>query len=258
MNDLKITIYQADIFWEDIDRNLLNIKEKLTKANLETDLIVLPEMFNTGFSMDANKLAEPMDGKTIKWMHKIAKHYDAVVTGSLIIKENNQFYNRLIWMRPNGIFDQYDKKHLFGLGLENENYIPGSNKLIVELNGWNICPVICYDLRFPVWLRNKNTEYDLLIVVANWPEPRIEHWLALIKARAIENQTFVVGVNRIGKDGNNINHTGDSVCINPAGICVFQNKNNETIHTITIEATEIERTRSSLPFLKDADDFIIL
>ncbi len=258
MDDLKVTIYQADIFWEDIDKNLLTIEEKLTKKKLETDLIVLPEMFNTGFSMQAKKLAEPMDGKTIAWMAKIAKTNNCVVTGSLIIKENSEYYNRLIWMHPDGNLSRYDKKHLFGLGLENENYTPGNKKLVVELKGWKICPVICYDLRFPIWLRNKNAEYDLLLIVANWPEPRIEHWLALIKARAIENLAFAIGVNRIGIDGNKINHTGDSICISPLGNTKFQNKNNEVIQTLCLSANEVEQIRNHLPFLKDADDFIIL
>jgi predicted amidohydrolase len=258
MDDLKVTIYQADIFWEDIDKNLLTIEEKLTKTKLETDLIILPEMFNTGFSMQAKKLAEPMDGKTIAWMAKIAKNNNCVVTGSLIIKENSKYYNRLVWMNADGSFSKYDKKHLFGLGLENENYTPGVKRLIVELNGWKICPVICYDLRFPIWLRNKNTEYDLLLIVANWPEARIEHWIALIKARAIENQAFAIGVNRIGLDGNKINYTGDSICVTPLGNTIFHNNNDEIIQTVCLSGNEILKTRSHLPFLNDADNFMFL
>ena len=217
MSLLKITTFQTYLFWENIDKNLQYLGLRLTSIREATDLIVLPEMFSTGFSMNPDKFAEKMNGKSMKWMHEQAKKYKCVVTGSLIIKEKNNNYNRLIWMRPNGTFEYYDKRHLFGLGEEDHHYKAGTKKLFVELKGWKICPVICYDLRFPVWLRNTNQEYDMLLIVANWPERRSLHWRSLIPARAIENQAFVVGVNRVGHDGNEVYHSGDSMCIDPNG-----------------------------------------
>ncbi len=257
MENLKITLFQGYLFWENIDKNLQNISLRLSSIREKTDLIILPEMFNTGFSMDADKLAEPMNGKTMQWMHKIAKQYDCVVTGSLIIKEGDKFYNRLIWMCPDGAFKQYDKRHLFTLAKEQNTYTAGKKKLIVELKGWKICPVICYDLRFPVWLRNVNEAYDLLIVVANWPERRALHWRTLIPARAVENQTYVIGLNRVGHDGNEIYHSGDSTCISPSGNVVYYKRDEEDVYTFSILAEEVAKTRRTLPFLKDADVFKI-
>ena len=176
MDNLKITIFQGYLFWENTDKNLQNIALRLSAIREKTELIILPEMFTTGFSMNAEKLAEPMGGKTMQWMHKIAKQYNCVITGSLIIKDNGKFYNRLIWMRPDGTHEHYDKRHLFTLAKEEEVFTAGSEKLIVELKGWKICPMICYDLRFPVWMRNVGGEYDVMIIVANWPERRALHW----------------------------------------------------------------------------------
>jgi len=257
MDNLKITIFQGYLFWENTDKNLQNIELRLSAIREKTDLIILPEMFNTGFTMNAEKLAEAMGGKTMQWMHKIAVKYSCVVTGSLIIKENNKYYNRLIWMRPDGSNQQYDKRHLFALGKEHETYTAGTKKLIVELNGWKICPVICYDLRFPVWLRNVAEEYDLLIIVANWPERRALHWRTLIPARAIENQAYVIGVNRVGHDGNEIYHSGDSNCIDPNGKVIYYKRDEEDMYTFTIVADELEKVRRAMPFLKDADTFNI-
>jgi len=257
MDNLKITIFQGYLFWENTDKNLQNIELRLGAIREKTDLIILPEMFNTGFTMNAEKLAEDMGGQTMQWMHKIAVKYSCVVTGSLIIKENNKYYNRLIWMRPDGSNQHYDKRHLFALGKEYETYTAGSKKLIVELNGWKICPVICYDLRFPVWLRNVDEEYDLLIIVANWPERRALHWRTLIPARAIENQAYVIGVNRVGHDGNEIYHSGDSNCIDPNGKVIYYKRDEEDMYTFTIVADELEKVRRAMPFLKDADTFEI-
>ncbi|HEY2582462.1 MAG TPA: amidohydrolase [Mucilaginibacter sp.] len=257
MDNIKITLLQAYLFWENVDKNLQNIAAKLTGIREKTDLIVLPEMFNTGFTMDAEKLAEPMGGKTMKWMHKIATQNKCVVTGSIIIKESDKYYNRLIWMRPDGSYEQYDKRHLFALGKEHEVYTAGDKKLIVDLNGWKICPMICYDLRFPVWLRNVNSEYDLLLFVANWPERRISHWRSLLNARAIENQSYVVGVNRIGHDGNEVYHSGDSTCVDPNGNVLYHKKDEEDRYTLTVLANEVSKTRRAMPFLKDADKFDI-
>ena len=258
MENLKVTLFQGYLFWENIDKNLQNISLRLSSIREKTDLIVLPEMFNTGFTMNAEALAEPMNGKTMLWMHKVAKEFDCVVTGSLIIRESGSFYNRLIWMRPDGKYQCYDKKHLFTLAKEHHTYTAGTKKLIVELKGWKICPVICYDLRFPVWLRNGNGNiYDLLIVVANWPEKRALHWRTLLPARAVENQAYVIGVNRVGHDGNEIYHSGDSTCISPNGNVIYYKRDEEDIYTFSIIPDELTKIRRTLPFLKDADEFEI-
>jgi predicted amidohydrolase len=257
MENLKITLFQGYLFWENIDKNLQNISLRLSGIREKTDLIILPEMFNTGFTMNAEKLAESMNGKTMIWMHKIASQFECVVTGSLIIKEGDNFYNRLIWMRPDGKYQYYDKRHLFTMAKEHLTYTAGKSKLIVELKGWKICPVICYDLRFPVWLRNVDEAYDLLIVVANWPERRALHWRTLLPARAVENQAYVIGLNRVGHDGNEIYHSGDSTCISPNGNVIYYKRDEEDVYTFTIVADEIAKTRQALPFLKDADVFSI-
>lgn len=255
MKTLKITTFQSYLFWENIDKNLQNLGLRLNSIREKTDLIILPEMFSTGFSMNPSKLAEEMGGKTMKWMHDQARKFDSVVTGSIIIKESDKYYNRLIWMRPDGSHEQYDKRHLFGFGEEDQHYTAGTKKLFVELNGWKICPVICYDLRFPVWLRNNNEEYDLLLIVANWPERRSLHWRSLIPARAIENQSFVVAVNRVGHDGNEVFHSGDSMCIDPNGKVIYYKPNDEDLYTFTINKNDLIQARSNFPFLKDADSF---
>lgn len=257
MDNLKITIFQGYLFWENTDKNLQNISLRLSNIREKTDLIILPEMFTTGFTMNAAALAEPMGGKTMQWMQKTAQQYNCVITGSIIIKENNKYYNRLIWMRSDGTHEHYDKRHLFALAKENETYSAGDKKLVVELNGWKICPMICYDLRFPVWMRNVNGEYDLLIIVANWPERRALHWRTLIPARAVENQAYVVAVNRVGHDGNEVYHSGDSTCIGPMGNVIYYKRDEEDLYTFTINGDEPEKTRRALPFLKDADRFNI-
>ncbi|RYY36343.1 MAG: amidohydrolase [Sphingobacteriaceae bacterium] len=258
MDNLKVTVFQGYLFWENVDKNLQNITLRLSAIREKTDLIILPEMFNTGFTMNAAALAETMDGKTIQWLKDTARKYDCVVTGSIIVKENDNFYNRLIWMRPDGTHEQYDKRHLFALGKEHETYTPGTKKLIVELKGWKVCPVVCYDLRFPVWLRNVNAEYDLLLVVANWPERRALHWRTLIPARAVENQSYVIGVNRVGHDGNQVYHSGDSTCIDPNGKVIYYKRDEEDMYTFTIVAQELDLARRAMPFLKDADDFKLI
>ncbi len=258
MSVLKITTFQAYLFWENIDKNLQNLNLRLSSIREKTDLIILPEMFSTGFSMNVETLAEEMGGKTMQWMQQQAKRFACVITGSIIIKENGKYYNRLIWMRPDGSYEKYDKRHLFGLGKEDTAYTAGSERLIVELNDWKICPVICYDLRFPVWLRNTGGEYDLLLVIANWPERRSGHWRALLPARAVENQAFVIGVNRVGHDGNEIYHSGDSMCIDPNGKTVYYKPNDEDLYTFSISKDEVIKSRRAYPFLKDADHFTIL
>jgi predicted amidohydrolase len=255
IQNLKITVFQAYLFWENIEKNLQNISLRLSGGVREkTDLIVLPEMFNTGFSM-RTELAEEMDGKTMEWIKKTAANYDCVVTGSLMIKENGHCYNRMVWMKPDGTYQYYDKHHLFGLGEEDKYFSAGKEPVIVELKGWKIRLAICYDLRFPVWLRNKKDAYDILLLVASWPDKRSSHWRTLIHARAIENQSYVIGVNRVGHDGNQIYHSGHSMCIDPLGNTVYYKPEDEDLYTFSINYTELEKVRRQFPFLKDADDF---
>jgi len=207
--------------------------------------------------MNAVALAEEMNGKTMQWMKNTADKYDSVVAGSLIIKENDLYYNRLIWMLPSGKFQYYDKRHLFGMGEEDKNYTAGNEKVIVDLKGWKIRLAICYDLRFPVWLRNQHKEYDILLVIASWPDKRTAHWKALIPARAIENQSYVIGVNRVGHDGNEIYHSGHSMCIDPQGNTVYYKPEDEDLYTFSISYEDLVKTRRMFPFLKDADAFTI-
>lgn len=257
IQNLKITIFQAYLFWENIDKNLQNIGLRLQGGVREkTDLIVLPEMFNTGFTMKT-ELAEEMDGKTMQWIKNTAANYDCVVTGSLIIKENGNYYNRMVWVKPNGECSHYDKHHLFSLGQEDKHFTAGTDAVIVELKGWKIRLAVCYDLRFPVWLRNNNAAYDILLLVASWPDKRSSHWRTLIHARAIENQSYVIGVNRVGHDGNQIYHSGHSMCIDPLGNTVYYKPEDEDLYTFSINYTELEKIRRQFPFLKDSDDFEI-
>lgn len=257
INNLKITIFQAYLFWENIDKNLQNIGLRLSMGVKEkTDLIVLPEMFNTGFSMNASALAEEMGGKTMRWMAEAAKKYDCVITGSLIISENNNYYNRMIWMLPDGTHEHYDKQHLFGMGEEDKTYTAGTEQVTVELKGWKIRLAICYDLRFPVFLRNKEEEaYDILLIIASWPDKRISHWKTLIPARAIENQSYVVAVNRVGHDGNEVYHSGHSMCIEAYGNTIYYKPEDEDLYTFGISYDELIKVRKSFPFLKDGDNF---
>ncbi|MES2447464.1 MAG: nitrilase family protein [Bacteroidota bacterium] len=256
IENLKITVFQAYLFWENADKNLQNISLKLSSGVREkTDLIVLPEMFNTGFTMRADEMAEQMDGKSMQWLSRTAASYECVITGSLIIKENGNFYNRMIWMKPDGEYQYYDKHHLFSMADENKHFEAGNEQLIVELKGWKIRLAICYDLRFPVWLRNKNAEYDILLLVASWPDKRSSHWRTLIHARAVENQTYVVAVNRVGHDGNQIYHSGHSMCIDPYGNTVYYKPEDEDLYTFSINYPELEKIRRQFPFLDDADNF---
>ncbi|MDQ7947576.1 MAG: nitrilase family protein [Pedobacter sp.] len=256
--NLKITVFQAYLFWENIDKNLQNISLRLSNGVREkTDLIVLPEMFNTGFTMKAAELAEDMDGKTMQWLRKTAANYDCTITGSLIIKENGNYYNRMIWMDAKGGYEYYDKHHLFGLGDEDAHFTAGQKQLIVELKGWKIRLAICYDLRFPVWLRNKDAAYDMLLLIASWPDKRSSHWRTLIHARAIENQSYVVAVNRVGHDGNQVYHSGHSMCIDPYGNTVYYKPEDEDLYTFSINYSDLEKTRRQFSFLKDADDFTL-
>lgn len=256
MNDfLRITSIQSNLIWEGIKENLENFEKKIISIKNETDIIVLPEMFSTGFSMNPAKLAQKMEGETIVWMKRMAKHCNAVLMGSLIILDNLKFFNRLMIVFPEGSIKYYDKKHLFAMAGEDSAYSPGKEKLIFEYKGWRICPLICYDLRFPVWIRNMN-DYDVLIFVANWPEKRSNHWKILLQARAIENQSYVIGINRVGEDGNKYIYSGDSCVIDPMGNKISLTKAyEENIETVTLSYEELINTRKMLPFYLDSDQF---
>ncbi|HCY90011.1 MAG TPA: nitrilase family protein, partial [Chitinophagaceae bacterium] len=230
-----------------------------------TEIVVLPEMFSTGFSMRPSSLAETMQGSTVDWMKRISRDKRIILTGSLIIEEDGKFFNRLIWMMPNGSLGYYDKRHLFGFAGEDQHYHAGNKRLIASVKGWKLNLQICYDLRFPVWSRQQMTEtpdgtepeYDVLIYVANWPQRRSHAWKTLLCARAIENQCYVVGVNRVGVDGNDIPHSGDSLVLNPMGEVLYHMANDEDIFTIHLDKQELTDIRAKLPFLKDADRFHI-
>ncbi|MEO5943772.1 MAG: amidohydrolase [Ferruginibacter sp.] len=263
MSTLTITTIQTNLFWENKQANLRMLEEKINSIPEKTEIVVLPEVFSTGFSMNAEVLAETMDGKTISWMQEISAKNGVVLTGSVIIKEEDKYFNRLIWMLPNGSYGYYDKRHLFAYAGENKFYNPGNKRLIASVKGWKINLQVCYDLRFPVWARqqtnveNPQPEYDLLMYVANWPERRSHAWKTLLCARAIENQTYVIGVNRVGKDGNDIYHSGNSMIIDPLGEVLYHMADDEDIFTITLQKEHVERVREKFPFWKDADDFNI-
>jgi omega-amidase len=252
---LTLSLIQSTLHWENIPANLAMFEEKIWRINQPTDLIVLPEMFNTGFTMNAEAVSEPMNLHTFKWMKQQAKQTGAVVTGSFIVKEQAQYYNRLIWMRPDGSYETYDKRHLFRMANEHLTFSGGKMPLVTEWKGWRICPLICYDLRFPVWSRNVNTDYDLLIYVANWPQARQHAWKTLLPARAIENLAYTVGVNRVGVDGKNIPYSGDSGIYNYKGETLFQQTDTEVTHTITLHKQELIAFRKAFPAFLDADTF---
>lgn len=265
---MKLTLIQSKLFWEDRPKNLEHFTALIASIKEETDLIVLPEMFSSGFSMNPKLVAEPADGESVNWLKKMAAEKNAVITGSLAIEENGNYYNRLYWVHPSGDIKTYNKRHLFRMAKEDSFYKSGYQKIITQIKDWRICPLVCYDLRFPVWSRNKFTptknsdsktgswEYDVLIYVANWPEIRSYPWKQLLIARAIENQCYVVGLNRIGEDGNGFAHSGDSVVINPRGEVISKTKaNEESIETISLDKTYLEEFRKLFPVGLDADEF---
>jgi predicted amidohydrolase len=317
MSTLTITTIQSDLHWEDKDANLRMFDEKIRNMQQKTEIVVLPEMFSTGFSMQPEKLAETMDGPTVTWMKKLAAEKRIVLTGSIIIEEEGQYFNRLVWMLPNGQYGVYNKRHLFAYANEDQHYAPGNKRLIASVKGWKINLLVCYDLRFPVWsrqqqsvvseqagesmassdethpsavnnpitslgagsaqhldifptpdktpgddpsptfLKTQEPEYDVLMYVANWPERRNHAWKTLLQARAIENQCYVVGANRVGNDGNEIYYSGDSMIVDPMGAVLYTKAHEEDIFTITLKKQELEDVRNKLPFLKDADYFFI-
>lgn len=258
MQDLKVTVVQTKLHWADKEQNLEKFSSILAAFNPgDTDLIVLPETFSTGFIVQPETVAETMHGSAVQWMLSAAERLQCVLTGSLIIEENGHYYNRLIWAKPDNTLEYYNKRHRFSMAQEDKRYTAGSERLILELKGWKVCPLICYDLRFPVWCRNKKNEFDLQLFVANWPDLRSNAWRQLLIARAIENQVYVVGVNRTGHDGNDIYHAGYSGVIDPAGENAEMHAHEDHIHTYTLSVQRLAEVRRKLPFLNDADEFTI-
>ena len=267
MSSLIITIIQPNLHWENKQANLDMLAQKIESIKEKTEVVILPEMFSTGFSMQPKLLAEKMDGETVEWMKKIASSKKIILTGSLIIEEDGKYYNRLIWMLPNGEYGIYDKRHLFAYADEHNHYSAGNKRLIAQVKGWKINLMVCYDLRFPIWARQsppppgeagRGLEYDVLIYVANWPERRITAWKTLLQARAIENQCYVVGVNRVGDDGNGIHYSGESMIIDPLREILYHKANEEDVFTYTLQKEKLDEVREKFPFWRDADSFDIL
>ena len=231
--NLNVALLQADLVWENPKENKQRFEKKINQLSKNIHLIVLPEMFTSGFTMNAEDVAETMSGATVQWMQKIALSKNMAITGSIVITENKQFFNRLLFVHPSGKIDFYDKKHTFTLAGEHEVFSAGTERIVIEYKGWEICPLICYDLRFPVWARNTEN-YNLLLYVASWPKPRIEAWDGLLKARAIENMSYTIGVNRVGIDANKYEYTGNTVCYDTLGNCLVKN-NKGTEETLIIE-----------------------
>jgi len=256
-NNLKITIIQTDIIWESPLENLAVLDKKINIIDTSVELIVLPEMFATGFTLNVENVKQTMDGGIVTWMKKTAIYKKTAIFGSVIIDDDNTLYNRAIFVFPNGEIEFYDKKHLFSLANEDKFFSPGNIRKIITYKGWRIMPQICYDLRFPVWSRN-NLNYDLLIYVANWPERRSFAWQTLLKSRAIENMSYVVGVNRVGTDGNNIAYSGDSAIIDSMGNEISSvSKYKDCTHTLTLSKKEQDKNRGKFSFLEDKDIFEI-
>lgn len=263
-SSLTFSLIQPSLAWEDKTANLGHLGQLLESITTKTEIVILPEMFSTGFSMQPEKLAENMEGPTVQWMKDWAHKKRIALTGSVIIEDGRHYYNRLLWVLPDQTVGYYDKRHRFAFAGEDEKYTPGKKRLIAQVKGWKINLQVCYDLRFPVWARqqlenepNSQPEYDVLVYVANWPERRSHAWKTLLTARAIENQCYVMGVNRVGNDGNGIYHSGDSMVIDPLGEVLFHKAHEEVIHTITIDREKLDEVRSRFPFWKDADHFHI-
>ena len=268
MSSLKLTLIQAELHWENKEANLNMFEQKINAIETSTHVVILPEMFSTGFSMEAEQFAETMNGTTVNWMKNIAAAKKIILTGSAIIKEDGKYFNRLIWMLPDGQYGFYDKRHLFAFAEEDKHYTAGTQRLIASVNGWKINLMVCYDLRFPVWARQsffpqgegpgEVFEYDVLIFVANWPQRRNTAWKTLLRARAIENQCYVIGVNRVGDDGENIYHSGDSMVIDPLGEILYHKENEEDVFTIELDKKHLKEVREKFQFWRDADAFEIL
>ena len=257
MQDLKVALIQANLIWWNAEENRISFSEKINQISEQVDLVVLPEMFSTGFSMQPVAIAETMQGETVEWMQQIAANKKCAIGGSLIISEENKYYNRFLFVHPSGKIEYYNKRHLFTLAGEDKIYTQGNEKLIVDLNGWKICPFICYDLRFPVWARNIEN-YDVLLYVANWPKPRVAAWDTLLKARSIENMCYTIGVNRVGEDGNNLAYVGHSAVYDCLGEQIAETASGkEDIAVVTLNKEHLNKVRTTLNFLNDKDAFDI-
>ncbi|MBN2425844.1 MAG: amidohydrolase [Calditrichaceae bacterium] len=255
--DLRVSLVQFNIVWENPDKNLSLLDSLLLKASPDTDLIILPEMFNTGFTMATETLAETMDGPTVQWMQQKAKEFHTSVMGSLIIKDKDKIFNRLLCCAADGIINYYDKRHLFRIAGEDKKYTPGNQRRIIRIKDWKILPLICYDIRFPVWSRVNENEYDIIVYVANWPQFRNQHWEILLKARAIENQAFAIGVNRTGRDENHIDYAGNSMVVHPKGQMLCNLEDKQSINTCVLSRKELDDYREKFPVWKDRDRFEI-
>jgi omega-amidase len=257
MQNLVVTIVQESIVWQDPQANRDWFGRMLHEHCQDSDLVILPEMFTTGFNLKSTEQAESMDGATVQWMLEQAAQLNADLAGSVMITEDGQFFNRLIWAKPDGSLATYDKRHLFSFAGEDKTYTAGKQRVIVECKGWRCCPQICYDLRFPVWSRNRK-DYDLLIYVANWPKVRVNHWSALLTARAIENLSYTVGVNRVGEDGGGHAHNGQSTILDPKGKPLVEPGSRTGCYTMSLDYAELQRYRSKFNALEDGDEFTIL
>lgn len=254
---MKIALIQAPLVWEDIDANLRYFESKIEQLEVDTDLVVLPEMFTSGFTMNPERAFEVMDGYAVSWMQKMCMQKSIALTGSMIIKEKGNYYNRMFFVFPNGTYQTYDKRHLFSLAGEEKKYKAGSQRLVVTYKDWKICPLVCYDLRFPVFARNQDEAYDLLIYVANWPDQRIYAWDSLFKARAIENMAYAVGVNRVGTDSGNNVYSGHSQVLDYMGVYIVPPHNGEAVLYAKLEKANLIQARKKLAFLSDGDSFIL-
>jgi predicted amidohydrolase len=254
MSTLRTLILQANILWNDPEGNREHLRSLLGSNGAEYDLAVLPETFTTGFTGDADMPAETMDGPTVSWMVEICERNDAALAGSIVVSEDGQRFNRLLFVTPDGVQAWYDKRHLFSYGGEDERYTAGTQRVITDYKGWRINLQTCYDLRFPVWCRNRD-DYDLMLMVANWPARRIHHWSALLEARAIENQAWVIGVNRAGQDGNGLVYPGASAVHSPMGETLVRFGDGEQSRIVKLDLSVVEQMRKKFPFQQDADEF---
>ncbi len=263
MQDLKVTLIQADLHWRSIGANMAAFEEKIWKAPEGQDLIVLPEMFTTGFTMEPDEVSEPVNGNTYKWMRQMAAQSGATVLGSAIIKESGNYYNRLLIATPEGEIQYYDKKHLFTLAGEDGSFTAGERRVVIEVNGWKIMPLVCYDLRFPVWSRSQGSEealyeYDVIVYVANWPTPRVQAWDTLLRARAIENIAYSIGVNRVGLDGYEKEYSGHSAVYDYVGNTMLFMDNEEGMQSVELSMDQLAKFRERFPFQEDQDRFQLL
>jgi omega-amidase len=256
---LNLALCQCAPIWEDARANHQMFAAHIAAVAERVDVVVLPEMFTTGFTMDPIKVAQPMSGETVNWMNEQATRHNVVIVGSVVIEEQGHYYNRMIWARPNATPLHYDKKHLFTFAGEDQHYSAGNKQVVIEIAGWKIACFVCFDLRFPVWCRNTDqNKYDAALFIASWPKARSPQWNALLRARAIENQAYVVAVNRVGKDGNDIEYHGDSQLIDALGNVLVHETETESIKLVTLEKSQLQNNRAQFPFLKEADDHLLI